>query len=153
MRAAPVQEIEIEPVGLEPLQAALAGDDGAFARSVVGVDLADEIDLVAQAPHGLADDLLGLALAVHLGRVDQPDAELEPQLEGLQLGPPFRLALAHAPGTEAQHRHFLARRERHAPHLPLPWLFALPSILTSGSWRSNSPRIGLFSCKLIGNPI
>ena len=126
MRAAPVQEVEVEPVGAEPLQAALAGGDGAFARGVVRIDLADEIDLVAQAPHGLADDLLGDALAVHLGRIDQPDAELEPQLDGGHLGRPLGLALAHAPSAQPEHRDLLACLERHGSHSAAPWLIVRP---------------------------
>jgi hypothetical protein len=35
-RAAPVQEIKVDPVGLEPLEAALASLDRAALRGVVG---------------------------------------------------------------------------------------------------------------------
>ena len=50
VRAAPVQQVEVEPVGAEPPQAALAGGDRALGRRVVRVDLADQEDLVAPAP-------------------------------------------------------------------------------------------------------
>ena len=117
--AAPVQEVEVEAVGLEALEAALAGGDGALARGVVGIDLADEVDVVAQGAHGVADDLLGLALAVHLGGVDEAQAELEAELHRLELGGPLGGALAHAPGAETQHRHLLTTLQRHRAHRQL----------------------------------
>ena len=86
LRAAPVQQIEVEAVGLEPLEAALAGRDDAAPRGVVRIDLADQAHLVAPARDRLGDDLLGAAFAVHLGGVDQGDAEIEPELQRGDLG-------------------------------------------------------------------
>ncbi len=117
--AAPMQEIEIEPIRLEPLQAALAGGNRPLARGVVRIDLADEEEIVAPPGDGLADDGLRHAFAVHLGRIDQPHAELDPQLHRRQLGRPLGRALAHAPGAEPQHRHLLSVLELHGSHLPL----------------------------------
>ena len=58
-----------------------------------------------------ADDLLGLAVAIHLGGVDQRHAEVEAELErGDLLGAAAR-ALAHAPCPLAEARHDLASRE------------------------------------------
>ena len=117
--AAPVQQIEVEPIGLEPLEAALAGRNGTFARGVVRIDLAHQEDVVPAAGHGFRQHLLGAALAVHLRRIDQPDTEIEPELDRRHLGRPLRLALAHAPGAEAQHRHLVTAFQGHVSHLPL----------------------------------
>ena len=76
-----------------------------LARGIVRIDLADEIDLVAPAGDGLGHDLLGAALAVHLGGVDQVQAEIEAELQRLGLGGPIRAALAHVPRAEPEHRH------------------------------------------------
>src|SRR6185437_6637511 len=74
-----MKEIEIKPVGAEPLQAALAGGHRAAAGGIVRVDLADQEDLVAAAGDDLADHFLGAALAIHLGGIDQRHAEGEPE--------------------------------------------------------------------------
>ena len=47
----------------------IAGDS-AFARGVVRIDFADQEGLVAPARERFADQFLGLALAVHLRRID-----------------------------------------------------------------------------------
>ena len=105
LAAAPVQQIDVEAVGLEPLEAALAGRDGAAPRGVVRIDLADQAYFVAPARDRLGDDLLGAAFAVHLGGVDQRDAEIEPELQRGDLGVERAALLAHAPGALAEHRH------------------------------------------------
>src|SRR5262249_54442085 len=104
------------------LQAALAGGDRAGARGVVRIDLADDEQAFAPAADCLGDRLLGAALAVHLRRVDQRDAEVEPELDGGNLGGPLRTAPAHAPGAEAQNRPLLARFQHDGSHAfpPVP---------------------------------
>ena len=116
MGAAPVEQVEVDPVGREPPQAALAGGDRARGGSVVGIDLADQEDLVAPAGDRLADDLLGTAVGIHLGRVDQRQAEVEPAAQGRELGAAAGLVLAHAPGALAEHRHELATRQPQRTH-------------------------------------
>ena len=86
MRAAPVQQVEIDAVRLETLQAALAGGDGACARGVVRIDLADEEDLIAPARHGVGHDLLRPALAIHLGGIDEVRPRSRPSLQRPGLG-------------------------------------------------------------------
>ena len=106
-----MQEIEIEAVGVEPLQAPLAGGDGAGARGILRQHLAHDEHLVAASPDGLGHDPLGLSVAIHLGGVDQRHAEVEAELErGDLLGAAAR-ALAHAPCALAEARHDLASRE------------------------------------------
>ena len=119
MGAAPVQQVEVEPVGAEPPQAALAGGDGALGRRIVRIDLADQEDLVAPAADRLADHLLGTALGVHLGRVDQASGRGRARAAGPRTSA-ARLArlLAHAPGALAEHRDLLAAGERQRAHRP-----------------------------------
>jgi hypothetical protein len=106
-----MQEIEIEAVGVEPLQAPLAGGDDAGVRGILRQHLAHDKHLVAASLDGLGHDPLGLSVAIHLGGVDQPHAELEAELErGDLLGPATR-ALAHAPGPLAEARHASASGE------------------------------------------
>src|SRR5262245_43332267 len=119
MRSPPVQEIEIKAIGLEPLQAALAGRQSALARGIVGIDLAHEVDAIAQATHRLPDDLLGHALAVHFGRVDQSNPKLKSQLERRHLRRPVRSALSHPPRAKPKYRNLHTVLGRHRPHLHL----------------------------------
>ena len=106
MRAAPVQEVAVEPVGAQPRQRALAGGDGAGARGVVGQHLGDEEHLVAAAGDGLADDALGGAAAVHLGGVDVVHAEIEAAAQRRDGG--AAVAVFDVPGALADHRHVAA---------------------------------------------
>jgi hypothetical protein len=76
MGSAPVQQVGVEMIRSQALQARLAGLDRAAARRVVREDLADQERLVAAAFERLADDPLHLAVAVHLRGVDVPRAGL-----------------------------------------------------------------------------
>ncbi len=111
-----MQQVKIDPVGLEPLQAALAGLDHALLRGVVRQHLADDEQPVAMPGDGAADDLLGGAAAVHLGRVDQIHAEVDAELQGGLLVGGAAAVLAHMPGAEAEGRHAFAIRQRDAGH-------------------------------------
>ena len=75
--AAPMQQVTVEPVGLQPSQRSFAGRHGAIPRGVLGHHLGDQEDLVAAAGNRLADDLLGCAEAVQFGRVDVAQAPVE----------------------------------------------------------------------------
>ena len=109
---APMQKIEIDAVGLEPLQASLAGGDGAGPRRVLRLDLAHDEAVVAASFDRRGNDLLGTALRVKLGRVDQRHAEIETQSESRDLLVERAPALTHPPGALAELRHFIARVER-----------------------------------------
>ena len=115
--ASPVQQIEVQPVGAQPLQARLAGPGDTAAPGVLGIDLADEENLLAEIPQRLAQEALRGALAVHLGGVDQAHAELDPQAQSRR----FHLApaglFAHPPGALAEHGNTPAIRQRDRPHL------------------------------------
>src|SRR4030095_13890401 len=75
--SAPVQQIEIETIGREPRETALAGGDGAFRTRVMRVDLADQKNLVTTARKRTRDDLLGAAIGIHFRGVEQRHAEIE----------------------------------------------------------------------------
>ncbi len=102
MRAAPVQQVAVEPVGAQAPQRALAGGDGAGPRGVVRQHLGDEKHLVAAAGDRLADDLLGGAVAVHLGGVDVVHAEIEAAAQRRDGG--AAVGVLDVPGALADHR-------------------------------------------------
>ena len=108
-----MQQVQIEPVGLEPLQAALASVDDAVARGVVRQHLADDEQLVALPCRGFPDNLLGAAAAIHLGRVDQGHPELDAELQRRGLLSAAAAVLAHMPGALPEGRHALAVRKRY----------------------------------------
>jgi len=108
---APVQQVEIDAVGFEPLQAALAGLDRAATRGVLRQHLADEENLVAPVHDRRADELLGTAVAVHFRGVDQVHAEIEAEAQrrNFLAAPPA--IFAHAPGALPERWHGLAARK------------------------------------------
>ena len=90
---APMQEIEVEPIRTEPLEAALAGRDRVLSAGVVRIHLAYYKEIVTPAGHRLRHDFLGAAVAVHLGRVDERHPELESQRKRCAF-PPRRVPCA-----------------------------------------------------------
>src|SRR5690348_7819628 len=77
MLAAPMQEIAVEPVGLEPLERGFAGAPRSTLGSIGGKHLGDEKDVVAPAMDRFADDRLGGTGAIHLRRVDVAEAQIQ----------------------------------------------------------------------------
>jgi hypothetical protein len=108
-----MQQVKVDPVSGEPLEAALASGDNAGARAVVWIDLADDEELVSKAMGGSGDDLFGASAAIHLGCVDQGHAEIdaEPQRHSLFGG--MAPVLSHVPGSLPQRRHPLATAQGH----------------------------------------
>jgi len=84
-----VQQVAVEALDPQSREAALAGRDGRAHAGVVGIGLGDEIDLFATPRDRRGDHLLGTAFGVHLGGVDERQAEVE---------------------TRAQRRHFRGTR-------------------------------------------
>src|SRR5690348_13594071 len=114
--ATPMQEIKVNAVGAEPLQAALARGRDAGSRRIRRQNLADDENPVALAGDGLTDQFLGAAVTVHFGGIDERHAEIDAALEG---GDGLRLvpaALAHHPRAEAERGNPLAAGQRHASH-------------------------------------
>lgn len=104
-----MQQIKVDPVGLEAAQAALAGGDGRPAGRVVRIDLAHQEHLVASVSDRLGDEFLGPALAIHLGGIDQGEAEVETEPERCNLLRAARPVLRHVPSPQAERRHALTR--------------------------------------------
>src|SRR5688572_2583370 len=103
MGAAPMQQVAVEPVGLETGERALAGGPHAGTAGVLRQHLGDEEDLVSPPGDRLGDDLFRRAGAVHLGRVDMRHAAIEACAEGGDGGGALG-ALDH-PGTLSDQRH------------------------------------------------
>ena len=72
-----MQEVEVQPVGPQPLQAGFARLFEAITTGIVRVYLADQDHLVAQSYQRLADEALGRAVAVYFSRVDDSHAKLD----------------------------------------------------------------------------
>ena len=106
--AAPMQEIKIEPVGAEPLQAALAGGDHAAPRGILRQHLADQEHFVAPSRDGFAGRFFGAAARIHLRRVDQVHAEIEPEFERGDFVFAAARGVAHHPGAQPEHGHGIA---------------------------------------------
>ena len=75
VRSAPMQQIAIEPVGLQSFQRALASCNGATPRGVARQHLGNQKQIVALARDRLRNDELGIA--IHLGGVDVGHAEID----------------------------------------------------------------------------
>ena len=108
-----MQQIEVDPVGAQPPEAALAGSNDAAARSVVRIDLADDEEIIAQPFDGAGDHLLGTTAAIHLGGVDQRHAEFDPEAHRRRLFRDPAAILAHMPCPLAEGRHALAAGQCH----------------------------------------
>ncbi len=94
-----MQEIAIEPVGLQPFQRTLAGGDRAAPRGVARQHLGYEIQFVAFAGDRIRDDELGVA--IHLGSVDMGHAEVDAALE--RRDRLFAVAAVEIPGALPDH--------------------------------------------------
>ena len=70
-----MQKIAIEPIGVQPLQRALASRDRAAPRGVARQHLRNQENVIAPAGDGVGDDQLGIA--IHLRGVDMGHAEIE----------------------------------------------------------------------------
>ena len=101
--------VEVDVVDAEPLQRGVAGradvlgaavdaDAGAVGPALVA-ELGGQLDLVAAAGDGLADELLVGERAVHVGGVEEGDAEVEGAVDGRD-----RLGLV-AAAVELRHPH------------------------------------------------
>ena len=65
---------------------------------------------------GFGDHLLGAAVAVHLGGVDQRHAQLDAELQRRRLGLRGAAALAHVPGSLAERRNLGPVRQSYCAH-------------------------------------
>jgi hypothetical protein len=88
-------------------QAAMA----TFARRVVRQHLAVEEDLVAAALDGFANHLLGAAIRIHFGGIDQGKAEIEPEPKSGHLVSSLVGIVAHPDGALPERRDRSAGRQ------------------------------------------
>jgi hypothetical protein len=86
--AAPVQEIQVEPVGAEAAQARLTSGHRAQSSGMLRQHLANEEHLIATSRDRLTHQDFGFALGIHLGRIDQGQAQVQPDAECLDLVAP-----------------------------------------------------------------
>ena len=100
--AAPMQEIKVEMISVQPFESLFASADGAAAGGVIGKDFADQKCFIAPAIDGFADQNLGCAAAIQFGRVDEihPQIEAEAQCRNFGLVPIG--VFAHVPGALAE---------------------------------------------------
>ena len=125
MRARPMQQIAIQPVGAQPRQRRLARADRALPRRIAGQHLGNEEHAVALPGDRVGHDRLGAA--IHLRRIDMGHAKLDAAPErrnrpGLAL---TGLVTAHLPRALPDHRHIPPGRPEHT--LPQGAASAVPT--------------------------
>ena len=111
-----MQQIEIEHLGPEPLQAPLQRHRQGAAGGVVRIDLGDQKHLVPPAGDGFGYHLLCAAIGIHFGGVDQGQPEIEAEAQCGGLGLRGGAVLAHMPGALAQGGQRGSIRQCHVPH-------------------------------------
>src|SRR6266511_1939571 len=153
-RIGPVDLVEVEPVGAQPLQAGVRRHLDPVPGRPDRRDLAGQHDRVPDLWPGqdVAEHPLGLALAVGLGGVDQGDAELPGAVDDrLGLGwaeavAPAPLRRPELPGPEPDHRRPqpLGLDIAHGFPSPLAWLPppSCPIATVSNIPRDPGPRSG-----------
>lgn len=110
--ARPMQQIEIDAVGAQALQAVLAGALHAGARGVGGQHLRDQESLVAAPGNGLRHHFLGAAAGIHFSGIDQRDAKIEAELQGVDFTGTAAGILAHLPRALPENRYGFAGGQR-----------------------------------------
>jgi hypothetical protein len=92
---APVQQVEVDAVGLEAAKTLLArSDDLLAARGVGRQNLRDDEDPVSPSRDRLGNQAFGRAVSIHLGGVDQGKSEVDAETQRGELGLPFPGPLA-----------------------------------------------------------
>ncbi len=99
----PVQQVQIDVVGVHAPQAGLACGRNTGVAGVVRVDLADHEYLVPLSGNGLPDNFLGSAIGVHLGGVDQGQALFDTEAQAGDFCRALMPFFTHVPGALTQH--------------------------------------------------
>ena len=105
--ALPVQQIQVETLGTEPLQTGFAGSDRPLTPGIGRQYLADQKHVVTAIRDGFAHEPFRAPAAVHLGGVDQRQPTFD---TGLQCGdflPTGRGVIAQKPGALTHRRDVL----------------------------------------------
>ena len=103
--AAPMEQVKVETVGVQPAQALLAGLRQPVPAGILRIDLADQEHFVAQTGQGFGQQGFGGAVAVHLRRVDQGQTQFDAFPNRGDLGGAARPGLAEPPCPLAEGRH------------------------------------------------
>ncbi len=121
--AAPVQQIEVDALDPQPLEAARARLGDAAPAGVAGQHLAHHEQVFAAHLAGgdavakpLSEDLLRAAVAVHLGGVEQPVTDLHGAADGSHFVAALTGALADPPRTETEGGDAAAAAQGHVVH-------------------------------------
>jgi hypothetical protein len=72
-----MQKVKVEAICFQPTQTGFAGPLDRTPSRIVGIDLADQEDLIANLGKRFAHEGLGGAVAVHFGGVDQGHAKID----------------------------------------------------------------------------
>jgi hypothetical protein len=136
-RASPMEEIEIDDIAAQPLQAAFAGGDRVGARRIARMHLGDDEDVSAPVRDRLGHHLLGTALAIHFRRIDQGEAQLDGRPHRLDLAPALSPVLSHPPGPDAEARHLFSIRQGHVWHANLPSHTSAWQLDLAPDWRAS----------------
>ena len=87
--AAPVEQVHVDVIGVQPFQAAIAGGFHACLAAVVRIDLADEEECFParlRRSHHFRDEFFAVAIAVHFGGIKEGEALLQAGLERFDFG-------------------------------------------------------------------
>ncbi|MBB3831359.1 hypothetical protein FHT03_003633 [Xanthomonas arboricola] len=107
-----MQQVQVQRAHTQPLQAGLAGARNTARAGIAGQYLRHQIRRLP-AVDGLADQLLRAAIAVHFGGIDQPHAQLLPDLQRIDLLLRRMPALAQIPRTQPECRYLAPVTQAH----------------------------------------
>ena len=95
---APMQQVKVYRFNPHPLQAAFTGRHHTAARRIMRIDLGDDENPIAPAGNGITHHFFSAAFAIHLSRVNQGHAKIEPRAQRIGFRRAPRSILTHAPG-------------------------------------------------------
>ena len=117
-----MQQVEIDTLATQSLQTALTGRLNAIPTGVVRIHLADQKHLVPAPGDSLAHHQFRTTLAVHLGGIDQTQAQIQPLTQRRNLTRALAIIFPHAPGSLSYHRYLHAGQFNSAHRfLPCGW--------------------------------
>ena len=108
---APVQEIHIEIVGLQPAQAVFTGAAHRRSAGVPGIDFGHQHHAIAQAADRLPDDLFRPTVGIHFRRIDHRQSVVDARAQCSHFLRTLRRIFAHIPGAQpdGRNRRLLAK--------------------------------------------
>src|SRR6266568_8555435 len=76
-----MQEVQVDTIDSKPAETLLACLNCSASRRIVGIDLADQKDLVTPPANRLSDQFLGSSLAVHFRSIDERHPQFDSALQ------------------------------------------------------------------------